>query len=244
MEVLADLIARGFLRAGHAVTRQPVTEGLSPAENIETEIRGRDLPEQLVVVGTHYPSTRTAEPPTMPARWPCCWPWRAPLASALYAHGALRSLRRRRDDARRDPDAPAEPRDGCVRAEKRTRCSTSAVGLREAERGAREKPVLAFVGNLSSRGFVSRAKRAFSGASVVPARGVALPGVLPMLRGSSHTTFWREGSPAVMVVDAGSSRKGRAADAGSHELDYARVARIVPGLAAVITDFARSDVPT
>lgn len=246
-EALADQIARGFLRAGHAVTRQPVTEGLAvPRENIETEIRGREAPEQLVVVGTHYPSiARGASTGHVCAM--------AVLLALARIFGEQRFARTVRfvafaDDAKPHGNDPmcasrAYARWLHARGESvHAMLNLEAVGLREAPRGSRENPVLAFVGNLSSRGFVSRAKRAFTGASMVPARGVALPGFLPMMRGSSHTTFWREGFPAVMVVDAGSGRKERQMETGPDDLDYSRVARIVPGLAAVVSDFARTDV--
>jgi hypothetical protein len=247
MDRVADLIARGFLRAGHPVTRQPVTEGCpAPRENIETEIRGREFPEQLVVVGVHYPSLARGGATMEHA---CAV---AVLLALSRTFGDQHFARTVRFVAFAD-DAGVRGEGEAVASRAYTRwlrhrgesvhsmISIEAVGLRDMSDRARENTVLAFVGNLSSRSLVNRAKNAFTGASTIPVRGVSLPGFLPMLRGSSHTSFWREGYPAIMVVDAGPRRRARPPTVpGDDDLDYCRVARVVPGLAAVITDFARA----
>ncbi len=99
---------------------------------------------------------------------------------------------------------------------------------------------IAFVGNLRSRALVRRCLRSFRGHAAFPSEGTAAPGYLPGVFWSDHWAFWREGYQALMVTDTALFRYGYYHLAGDtpEKIDYARLARVVGGLAHVIEDLA------
>ncbi len=100
---------------------------------------------------------------------------------------------------------------------------------------------VSFVGNLSSRGLVSQATRAFRQNAKFPSEGAALPAQITGVGWSDQWSFWQAGYPAIMVTDTAPFRNknyhlpGDQADT----LDYDRMARVVDGLRYVVQDLAR-----
>ncbi|HXV36222.1 MAG TPA: M28 family peptidase, partial [Myxococcota bacterium] len=96
---------------------------------------------------------------------------------------------------------------------------------------------VAFVANPQSRGLARRAIAAFRDSrAAVASEGVAAPGFIPGVAWSDHWAFWAHGVPAIMVTDTAVFR-----DPHYHtlrdtpeRLDYARMASVVDGLAAVV----------
>lgn len=101
---------------------------------------------------------------------------------------------------------------------------------------------IAFVGNLRSRALVRRCVRAFRRHAAFPSEGAAAPGYLPGVFWSDHWSFWRAGYRALMVTDTAPFRYGYYHLAGDtpEKVDYARLARVVTGLAGVIEELGRN----
>jgi len=99
---------------------------------------------------------------------------------------------------------------------------------------------IAVVGNLRSRRLVRNCVRSFRTHTRFPCEGAALPGYLPGVFWSDHWAFWREGYPAAMVTDTALFRYGYYHLPGDtpEKLDYARLARVVTGLARVVADLS------
>jgi Peptidase family M28 len=106
------------------------------------------------------------------------------------------------------------------------------VGLLYPDRG----DFIAFVGNPRSRSLVRTVVGAFRRVATLPSEGAALPASVPGVAWSDHRSFWDVGVPAVMVTDTAPFRDPhyhRETDTPDH-LDYARMARLVAGLAEVV----------
>ena len=95
---------------------------------------------------------------------------------------------------------------------------------------------VAFVGDLRSRALVRRAVASFRAAVAFPSEGAALPASIPGVAWSDHAAFWQQGYPAVMVTDTAPFRYPwyHTAEDTPEKLDYARLARVVLGLRAVV----------
>lgn len=99
---------------------------------------------------------------------------------------------------------------------------------------------VAFVGSLSSRGFVRRTVKAFRELAPFPSEGGAAPGFFHGIDWSDHWSFEQAGFPALMVTDTAAFRyphyHGTADTAGA--VDHDRLARVVWGLSRVIRSWA------
>lgn len=99
---------------------------------------------------------------------------------------------------------------------------------------------LAFVGSPGSRALVHRAIAAFRAATVLPSEGAVLPLAIPGVGWSDHAPFAELGIPSLMVTDTAPFRDARyhTPDDRPEFLDYARLARAVDGLEAVLRALA------
>lgn len=102
---------------------------------------------------------------------------------------------------------------------------------------------IGFIGNLRSISLVRRCTSAFRHHAAFPSEGAALPEGIEGVGWSDHWSFWQAGFPAVMVTDTAFFRYPHyhLESDTPDRLDYARIARVVHGLSAVIYDLARRD---
>jgi Zn-dependent M28 family amino/carboxypeptidase len=99
---------------------------------------------------------------------------------------------------------------------------------------------IGFVGDVASRALVRRSVAAFRRHARFPSEGVAAPSWVPGVFWSDHSSFWREGYPALMITDTAPFRNPAyhsAADTPDR-VDYPRMARVVHGVAAVVRELA------
>jgi Zn-dependent M28 family amino/carboxypeptidase len=102
---------------------------------------------------------------------------------------------------------------------------------------------IGFVSNLRSQRALREVARAFRSASDFPAESLASPALVPGVSWSDQLSFWREGYRAVMVTDTAFYRYPhyhRATDT-PEKLDYARMARVVEGLAGALAMLAGNE---
>lgn len=122
---------------------------------------------------------------------------------------------------------------GCYRDEPGSQSyPLPALALVYPERG----DYLAFVGGLGSRALVRTAVGAFRAAATLPSEGAVLPLSVPGVGWSDHRSFAAHDIPALMVTDTAPFRDARyhTPDDRPEFLDYARLARAVDGLEAVV----------
>ena len=102
---------------------------------------------------------------------------------------------------------------------------------------------IAFVSNLRSRRALAEFTRAFRAHSDFPAERLAAPALVPGLSWSDHLSFWRAGYPALMVTDTAFYRYAHYHQPTDtpERLDYARMARVVEGLARALQALAAGD---
>ncbi len=106
--------------------------------------------------------------------------------------------------------------------------------------GRWEGDFIAFVGNAAARGLVTEAAEAFRLGCMLEARVCTLPAFLPLVSGSDHRSFVREGYPAAMITDTGPLRNTRIHTRADLPdlLNYDHMADLVFGLASVVARLA------
>jgi Zn-dependent M28 family amino/carboxypeptidase len=246
-----------FHDAGCVVARQNYEAQGVDCANLEVTIAGQARAEEIVLAGAHYdtvPGSPGADDnasgvaailelarmltAAKPARTiklvafvneePPFFFW-GEMGSKVYA----RAARARGDDIR-------------------VMLSLEMLGCYSDERGSQGYPPLlkyfypkqgdyiAFVSNLRSRHALRGVFEAFRGACDFPAQKLAAPALMPGIGWSDQLSFWREGYPAAMVTDTAFHRYRHYHQPTDtpEKLDYARMGRVVEGLARMLKTLA------
>lgn len=255
----ADYIRTTLADAGYEVRRQPYEVAGKICENLEAEVRGSRRPDDIIVIGAHYDSVQgspgandnasgvaamlalaRAFAKTMPARtlrFAAFANEEPPLFQTKYM-GSRVYARRSRE-----------------RGEKIVlMLSLETIGYYSDEPGSQHLlfPLnliypstgnfIAFVSNMENGFLVRQLVGSFRQQTQFPSEGGALWGLIPGVGWSDHWAFWKEGFPAVMVTDTALFRyPAYHSNADRPELvQDERMARVVSGLQAVITEMANA----
>ena len=253
----ADYIRTTLAGAGYEVRRQPYEVGGKICENIEAEMRGREKPDDIVVIGAHYDSVQGSPGANDNASGVAAT---LALARAFADTTPARTLRFVLFANEEPPFFQTEHMGSRVYA-KRSRergenialmLSLETIGYYSDEPGSQHLlfPLsliypstgnfIAFVSNVENGFLVRQLVGSFRQQAQFPSEGGALWGLIPGVGWSDHWAFWEEGFPAVMVTDTALFRyPAYHSSADRPELvQYERMARVVSGLQAVIAEMA------
>ncbi|MBI2310894.1 MAG: M28 family peptidase [Betaproteobacteria bacterium] len=256
----ADYIRDVLAAQGWRVAEQTFESEGRPVRNIEAELLGTTRPNEILVIGAHYDSltgttgandnaTGTAavlelarllndarldrtvrlvafvneEPP---------YYYTEAMGSRVYA-------RRARERSENIAGMLSLETIGYYSDQPRSQHYPAGLGLFYPDAGN----FIAFVGNLASRDLVRRSVRAFRQSVAFPSEGGAFPGWIVGVEWSDHWSFGREGYPAIMVTDTALFRYPHyhSREDTPDKVDYDRMARVVRGLAGVVTTLANAD---
>ena len=246
--------------SGYRVAAQEYVARDKPVRNLEAELPGTELPEQVIVIGAHYDTVRGSPGANDNASGIAAL---LEIARLLSGQALARTVR---FVAFTNEEAPFfySQEMGSHRYARRAReqgeqivamLSLETIGYYSDVANSQHYPsrlyhllypdtgnFIGFVGNLSSRRLVRRCLASFRRETAFPAEGVAAPGWMGGIHWSDHWSFWQEGYPALMVTDTAPFRYPHyhAPDDTPDRIDYPRLARVVAGLARLTVDLARS----
>lgn len=237
---------------GYAVRRHPYRARETEVANLEVEVAGAVRPEEIVLVGAHYDTVIGSPGADDNASGVA-----ALLEVARFLQG-MKLQRTLRLVAFVNEEAPFFTTEemGSRRYAAETAAagedvvamfSLESLGYYRDEPGSQRYPVglglfypdranfLGFVANFSSRRLVHRAIEVFRRHAAFPSEGIVAPEGLTGVSWSDHSSFWRQGYPAIMVTGTAFFRNPHyhTAEDVPERLDYDRMARAVAGLAAV-----------
>ncbi|WP_419191137.1 M28 family peptidase [Saltatorellus ferox] len=261
LEAALVYLERQLTAHGYDPLRIPFEVAGQTTANLEVEIIGRTLPEEIVVVGAHYDGfygvpaandngSGTAALLALAKRFagaPCDRTLRFvfftneepphfqqdTMGSLVYA----RACRDRKDDIR-------------------AMWSLETLGYYTDEDGSQNYPstilraaypsrgnFVAFVGNLLSSGLVRRTIGRFRALSEFPSEGASLPSAIAGVGWSDHWSFAQVGYRALMVTDTAVFRDPyyHTSEDLPERLDTESLARVTLGLAAVLEEFVSED---
>jgi hypothetical protein len=257
LNAAVDFIEAVFTNAGFVVKRQTYKIDTDDVHNLEVEIQGSTLSNEIVVVGAHYDSVSGSPGADDNASGTAA-------VLSLAKHFALqkptRTLRFVAFVNEEPPFFWTEKQGSLVYAR---RCaerkehitammSIESIGFYKTDKGSQKYPFpvglfypktadfIAFVSRTKDRQLVRRCIKTFREHARFPSEGGALPGTLPGIGWSDHWAFWEAGYPAIMVTDTTLFRSPH-----YHEetetpdvVDFDRMTRVVDGLKEVISDLA------
>jgi Zn-dependent M28 family amino/carboxypeptidase len=261
LEAAAGYIEETLRAMGYPVAAQAYTAAGKTVRNLEVEIAGTLLPDEVVLIGAHYDSVQGS-------------PGANDNASGVAALLEIARLLKRKRPARtvrfvafvnEEPpffySAKMGSRVYARRARERgdnivAMLSLETIGYYVDAKGSQHYPLpmfwlfypdtgdfIAFVGNLSARALVQQSLGSFRRHTHFPSEGIAAPGWMAGIHWSDHWPFWQEGYPALMVTDTAPFRYPHyhtGADTPD-KIDYPRLARVTAGLARVTVDLAKKE---
>lgn len=257
LKAAAEYIANAFASAGYEVWRQAYMVSSERCENLYVEIKGRRVPDEIVVVGAHYDSVSGSPGANDNGSGVAAL---LALARGWAGRTPERTLRFVAFVNEEPPFFQTEQMGSLVYAKEcRTRgerivamLSLECIGYYSDTPGSQKYPppvglfypsrgnFIGFVGNVSNRKLVCRCVRVFRAGGQFPSEGGALPEFLPGINWSDHWSFWQVGYPAVMVTDTAPFRYPHyhGAEDTPDKLDFDKLARVVSGLRHVIDELA------
>jgi Zn-dependent M28 family amino/carboxypeptidase len=255
----ADYIRATLAGAGYEVRLQPYEVAGKICENIEAEVRGRERPDDIIVIGAHYDSVQGSPGANDNASGVAAT---LALARAFAEATPARTLRFVSFANEEPPLFQTEhmgSRVYAMRSRERGEnivlmLSLETIGYYSDEPGSQHLlfPLnliypstgnfIAFVSNVENGFLVRQLVGSFRQQARFPSEGGALWDVIPGVGWSDHWAFWKEGYPAVMVTDTAPFRyPAYHSPADRPELvQYERMARVVSGLRAVIAEMANA----
>lgn len=250
----------GFDPARHTYKLQRGFYRDRTADNLVAEVRGTVHPDQTVIIGAHYDTV-----PGSPGANDNSSAVAALLALATFFYEnpqpqTVRFVSFANEEPpffqTKDMGSYAYARELKNRNEKISAMfSMDGLGYYSDKPGSQRYPFpgigliypdkadfIGFVTRFGDTGLMKRALNAFRRDAVIPAEGVALPGIIPGVSWSDHWSFWKHDFPAFLVTDTLLFR-----DPNYHlpqdtpdKLDFKRMALVVDGLKGVIGRLASS----
>lgn len=253
----ANYLEQGLASAGYTVERNAfevaTPNGSRSAVNLIAELKGSQRPQEIVIVGAHYDSREgtpgaddnasgTAAALSLARTFAHAKPDRT-LRFAFFTNeeyfrqNLMGSLVYAKLCRKRGDNIVAM-------------VSLETIGYFSDVAGSQKYPFpinlfypstgdfLGFVGNVGSRSLVRTAIGSFRLVAALPSQGVAAPEFIDGIGWSDQWSFWRQGYPGIMITDTAPFR-----NPNYHEptdtpdtLDYGRLARVVAGAEAVVSD--------
>jgi len=257
LERAARYIEATWQAQGFQVVRQPVIVEGTTVYNLEVEFPGGPRPAELVVVGGHYDAVRGSPGANDNATGAAAV---LELARLLAGQQLARTVRLVTFVNEEAPFFQTDAMGSWIYA-RRSRArgeqvvamlSIETIGFYSDVVGSQHYPFpfglfyprtgnfIGFAGNIASRALVRRSLAAFRQHTPFPSEGVAAPGWMTGIGWSDHWAFWHEGYPGVMVTDTALFRYApyHTREDTPDQINYERMARVVAGLARVVTTLA------
>ena len=248
-------IAAQFEASGYSVRHQEYQIGDDRFANLEVTRPGTTRPDEIVIVGAHYDAVIGA---------PGANDNGSGVAAVLELAGRFkdaefpRSIRFVAFVNEEPPHFTQQTMGSDVYARQAAQekhnivamYSLETIGYFRDEAGSQKYPpifnlfypragnFIAFVGDLRSRGLVTRSLRSFRAHANFPSEGIAAPAMIPGINWSDHWSFWKQGYPAIMITDTAPYRYPHyhSPEDTPDKVDYEKMVPVVRGIEKMLQD--------
>jgi hypothetical protein len=253
----ADFLKASLTDTGLMVVQHPYTIDNQTYYNLEVEILGTSLADEVVIVGSHYDSVfgspgandnGTGAASTLE------------LARLFADKKPARTLRFVEFVNEEPPFFQTENMGSLIYAKACKQRNEKVVAMLSLETmgyysdriGSQKYPIplgaiyplqgnfISFVGNIASESLVKDVIASFRRHTQFPSQGTALPNEIPGVGWSDQWSFWQQGYPALMVTDTAPFRYPyyHTKEDTPDKVDYDRLARVVTGLERAIAELS------
>jgi len=257
LEESVEFIESVFDNLNHEVTTQNYAVEGKVVKNLEIELKGSSLAEEIIVIGAHYDTVfgtpgaddNASGVATLfeTARLLSQQKFKRTLRFVAFVNEELPFFMTENMGSRVYSRRSRQQKEKIV-----AMISLESVGYYSTVNGSQQYPFplslyypnvgnfIAFVGNIASKELVLQAIASFREHTAFPSEGIAAPQWLPGIGWSDQWSFWKENYPAIMITDTALFRyKYYHSSADTPDkLDYDCLAPVIAGLARMIADLA------
>jgi Zn-dependent M28 family amino/carboxypeptidase len=252
----ADWIETTFRELGYEPKRQNFTADGETVCNIDVELRGANKADEILVIGAHYDSVTNCPAANDNGSGVA---GTLELARHFRQTSPARTIRFVAFVNEEPPYFHTESMGSLVYARACRARTEKIVGMisletigyySDAPASQKYPPpfnlffpsvgdFVGFCGSWSSRSFVARVTESFRRHTHFPSQGLAAPDWIPGIGWSDHWSFSKVGYPALMATDTAPYRYAyyHTPDDTPEKLDYEKMARVVTGIAKVVSEF-------
>jgi hypothetical protein len=246
-------ISRQLQSYGYQVDFQEYELTGATFANVEAELGGTMIPEEIIIIGAHYDAVVGATGANDNASGVAAVLELARLFKDKYFPRTLRFIAFVNEEP---PHFQTQKMGSYVYAKRSARerekimamFSLETIGYYRDEAGSQSYPpplsffypdkgnFIAFVGNLGSRSLVTRSIRIFREHATFPSEGISAPSFIPGISWSDQWSFWVNGYLGVMVTDTAPFRYPYYHSIGDtpDKLDYSKMVYVIKGMKTVI----------
>ncbi|AFY96060.1 M28 family peptidase [Chamaesiphon minutus] len=251
-----DFLSQELATAGYTVKEQKYTVDGKTFSNLEVEIPGSSLAEQILVIGGHYDSAFTSLGANDNGTGAAAV---LSLARSFVGTKPLRTIRFVEFTNEEPPFFWTKNMGSVVYAQAAKQRGDKIVGMFSLETlgyfsdkaNTQKYPpplsllyptqgnFIGFISNIDSRELLRNTVRSFRAQAKFPSEGVALPSMIQGVGWSDHWSFWQQGYQAVMITDTAPFRYPyyHTMDDSIDKIDFDKLARVTSGISKVISDF-------
>lgn len=251
-----DFLDRELTLAGYTVRDQKYTIDGQTFSNLEVEIPGSTLADEILVIGGHYDSAFTSPGANDNATGTAAV---LALAREFVGTKPMRTLRFIEFTNEEPPFFWTKNMGSLVYAQNAKERGDKIVGMFSLEtlgyftdkaNTQKYPPPLSFlypsqgnfvgfVSDIDSRELLRNTIRSFRAQAKFPSEGAALPNLIQGVGWSDHWSFWQQGYQALMITDTATFRYPHyhTDDDTVDKIDFEKLARVTYGISKVIRDF-------
>jgi len=258
LDAARKYIAGQFESSGYQVKFHEYQINGDTVANIAVELTGTSRPEEIIIVGAHYDAVPGAPGANDNGSGVAAI---LKLADRFRDKSFQRTVRFVAFVNEEPPNSMTGNMGSFVYAKNAAKendniiamFSLETIGYFSDEKDSQKYPMLfnlfypnkgnfiAFVGNLSSRGLVTKSIRSFRAHSTFPSEGIVAPAFIPGISWSDHWSFWKHGYPAIMITDTAPYRYPayHTSEDTPDKVDYEKMVYVVKGIEKMIQEFLK-----
>jgi hypothetical protein len=251
-----SFLTKELIQAGYRVNTQDYKIKGKTYSNLEVEIPGTTLADEILVIGAHYDSAYTSPGANDNGTGTAAL---LALAREFVGTKPLRTLRFVAFTNEEPPFFWTEDMGSSVYAKAAKARGDKIIGMFSLETigyfsnqpNSQNYPYplnllypdtgnfIGFVGNIGSRELLRNTVRSFRAQSQFPSEGAALPNALPGVGWSDQWSFWQQDYQALMITDTATFRYPfyHTAEDTIDKIDFDKATLVVKGISRVIRDF-------
>jgi len=260
LNLAAKYIESEFKKYGYSVSAQEYAVNKKIVKNLEAELKGNSLSDEIIIIGAHYDSAIGTQGANDNASGVAAT---LEIARILATYRPARTIRFVAFVNEEQPHFWRESMGSLVYATNArskgdniiAMFSLETIGYYSDSEGSQNYPLpffnmiypnkgnfIAFLSNLASRKLLRKTLKIFREKTYFPSEGLSAPSGVAGVNLSDNWSFWQNGYPALMITDTAFMRYKyyHTSEDTDEKLDYYRMAIVTEGIVNIVKNISES----